>query len=173
MDDRIAKLAKVCAASMRGEETDPVWISDQARQLLVEQASFEGNALWHTLVDAGRALHDVGEYALAGEIFEQLLEHARSRKYPKLEFDALEGLGECWFYLGDHGRAMKYLNEGLALAQRLQRKHMIERFESAIEYFLSGKPKFEEGVKAPTNTERAARNRKAHVSSLLKQQRNR
>lgn len=174
MDERIAKLAKAAAASLRGEEIDPLWLYDQS-VLLLEQSSLceKTNALWHTLVDASRALNDVGEYALAGEVFEMLLQQARARLYPKLEFDALEGLAESWFYIGDQNRAFRYLQTGKELAIRLNRKSTRERFEIAIESFREGKHASMSGpIKAPTNSKRMRKNRNSSVSSLLKKERN-
>jgi len=174
MDERLSKLAKAAAASMRGEDIDPIWIYGESLELLELRESFQTNALWHTLSDSACALNDIGEYALGGEVFEALLEQARERRYPKIEFDALEGLAESWFYLGDRARAFGYLDLGLELAARLNRRRMIERFEDAIERYKEGKTVFPAaGVKAPTNTSAARKNRRAHVSSLLKKERNR
>lgn len=173
MDERICHLAKVAAASLRGEEIDAQWLYDESLSLLEKRDSYQTNALWHTLVDAGRALNDVGEYALGGEVFEQLVAQARARCYPKIEFDGLEGLAESWFYMGDHDRALQYLNLGLELASRLKRKHAIERFEDAIEHYRRSKGKCTEAAKAPADARSIRKSRKAHVSSLLKKERNR
>lgn len=174
MDERLSKLAKAAAASMRGEEIDPNWIFEESLELLELRDSFGTNALWHTLVDSACALNNVGEYALGGEIFEVLLEQARERRYPKIEFDALEGLAESWFYLGDQNRAFNYLDIGLKLATKLNRRRTIERFQDSITRYREGKTQFPAGsIKAPTNTSAARKNRRAHVSSLLKKERNR
>lgn len=173
MDERISHLAKAAKASMRGEEIDAQWLYEESLAVLEERDSYQTNALWHTLVDAGRALNDVGEYALGGEIFELLVSHARARCYPKIEFDGLEGLAESWFYMGDHDRALQYLNLGLELATRLKRKHAIERFEDDIEHYRQVKGKCSETVKAPAEAKSMRKSRKAHVSSLLKKERNR
>lgn len=173
MDDRLSKLAKVASASMRGEKVDPKWIYDESLALLEQSEAFHTNALWHTVVDSARALNDTGEYALGGEIFELLLQKARDRRYPKIEFDALEGLAESWFYLGDKDRAFQYLEVGLALATRLKRSQIIERFQDTIDQFREGKISFTGVIKAPADANTGQMKRKAHVSSLLKKERNR
>lgn len=174
MNDRLSKLAKAAAASMRGESIDPNWIYDESMALLEERDSLLTNALWHTLVDAACALNDSGEYALGGEIFEALLEHSRERRYPKIEFDALEGLAESWFYLGDHNRAFGYLDGGVKLAAKLNRPREVERFQESIGRYREGTVRFSEsgGIKAPA-TSGARKDRRAHASSLIKQQGNR
>lgn len=174
MDDRLSKLAKAAAASMRGEEIDPNWIFEESLELLDQRESFQTNALWHTLVDSACALNDIGEYALGGEVFEAVLEQARERRYPKIEFDALEGLAQSWFFLGDHNRAFVYLNTGLRLAEKLNRRRTIARFQQSIDDYREGKCHFPAGrIKAPTNTSAVRKNRHAHVSSLQKKERNR
>jgi hypothetical protein len=174
MDDRLSKLAKVAAASMRGAPVDAKWIYDESLALIQDRETFQTNALWHTLVDCARALNDVGEFALGGEIFELLLTHSRERRYPKIEFDALEGLGQSWFYLGDKDRAFQYLNTGLELAIRLKKRTAEAKFQDAIANYLSEKPAFPPGeIRAPVEGLTGKPKRRALISTLLKKERNR
>jgi hypothetical protein len=52
MDDRLSKLAKAAAASMRGAPVDAQWIYVESLALIEDREAFQTNALWHTLVDS-------------------------------------------------------------------------------------------------------------------------
>ncbi len=139
MDDRISKLAEACAVTENDEPVNSDWVYEECLALLDAYETFDSNELWSTLIDAARALNDSGEYALGGEIFESLLEHGQNRQLPKLEFDALEGLADAWFYLGDKKRAMGYLEQGLKLAIKLDKKDYIENFQISIDFYKTAK----------------------------------
>lgn len=174
MDARLSKLAKAAAASMRGAPVDAQWIYAESLALIEDREAFRTKGFWHTLLDSARALNDVGEYALGGEIFELLLNQARKRSYPKIEFYALEGLAQSWFYLGDKERALRYLDIGLKLATQLKKRVAVERFEDAVAYYHAGKGILPPGkIRAPASAGNTKPKRIAHISTLLKKERNR
>ncbi len=174
MDERLSKLAKAAAASMRGASVDSQWIYEESLALSEQSQALQTNALWRILVDCASSLNDVGEYALGGEIFELVLNHAREGPHRKIEFDALEGLARSWFYMGDKDRAFRHLDEGLELATRLRKRLAVERFQNALTNYHAGKIVFPPGkIRAPTGSGTTKPKRQAHISTLLKKERNR
>jgi hypothetical protein len=166
IDVRLSELNRVCCASFAGEPADPHWLFDEAMDLIEKRPSGADITFWRGIVEAGRALNEMGEYAIGGELFEVVVGIAREIRFPRLEFDALEGLAFSWFYLGDQTRAIKYLEYGLELAIRLERPKAAERLRLAIDNLRPGQVRFPDNLKAP-NTSPGRKSRWVHLSTLL------
>lgn len=164
---RLCELNRVCCACFAGEPADPHWLFDEAINLIECRPADADITFWRGVVEAGRTLNHMGEYAMGGELFEVIAEIARNIRFPRLEFDALEGLAYSWFYLGDRTRAIKYLDYGLKLANRLNRPVAAERLRVAIENFRSGRVLYPDDLKVP-NTSPGRKSRFVHLSTLLK-----
>jgi tetratricopeptide (TPR) repeat protein len=152
MDDelkiRLNKLHSICCDAFEGEPIDAQWLFDEAHWLMDSRPPHARLEYWRVIVEAGRAVNHLGEYALGGELFEEIIETARKIRFPRLEFDALEGLAFSWFYLGDRTRAVKYLEYGLEIATKLDRPIAADRFKVRIEKYRSGEPSFPDNLKA-------------------------
>ncbi len=168
---RLGELKRVCCECFAGESTDVHWLFDEATFLIENRPPHADFLFWHGVIEAGRALNHIGEYAIGGELFEIIIEIARRIRFPRIEFDALEGLAFSWFYLGDRTRAIKYLEYGLELATKLDRAPAADRFKVAIENYRSGQARFPENLKAP-NTSPKRPSKTVHLSTLLKRDRN-
>lgn len=139
MDERLAALAQASAAALRGEKIDARAIFDDAKLLLERREGLEISQFWKTLLKAADALNHLGEHALAGEIFESLLQQAREQRDTKVELQAIEGVAESWFKLGARERAVSYLQNGVTRATRLGRKRNVEIFQRMIAQFSEEK----------------------------------
>src|ERR1700733_5110651 len=165
---RLCELKRVCCDCFAGEPTDAHWLFNEATFLIENRPPDADFMVWRGVIEAGRALNHIGEYAVGGELFEIIIEIARKIRFPRIEFDALEGLAFSWFYLGDRNRAIKYLEYGLELATKLHRDLAADRFRVAIENYRTGQARFPDNLKAP-NTSPKRQSKNEHLSTLLKQ----
>jgi hypothetical protein len=108
---RANELRNISCEVFAGAPTDGQWLFEEALWL-IDNRSIRGSLdFWRVILEAGRAINHLGEYAIAGELFEEIIETARKIRFSRVEFDALEGVAFSWFYLGDRARAIKYLRK--------------------------------------------------------------
>jgi hypothetical protein len=80
MDDelkiRLNKLHSICCDAFEGEPIDAQWLFDEAHWLMDSRPPHARLEYWRVIVEAGRAVNHLGEYALGGELFEEIIETA-------------------------------------------------------------------------------------------------
>ena len=105
---------------MRGNNVDVTWLFNECIKVLESGDKYSSIKIDRSLIKAGRALNAAGEYSLAGEIFEKLLERTKKLGEVKLQLDVFEGFAISRFYLGDQDQAYSVLEEGTKLAATLR-----------------------------------------------------
>lgn len=126
------------AKSLRkGDSTDCKWLYNECMKVLERGDSYTTLKIDRSLIKAGRALNSAGEYILAAEIFERLLERTRIANEVKLQLDSIEGLAIAQFHIGDHDRSYGLLEEGTRLATQVRNDKWMVLFARMKAEFVS------------------------------------
>lgn len=168
MDEaEIENLRKTSVSSLKGSNVDAKFIYEEAIRL-IDETDVDFLLKSQALVVAAAALNDTGEYAMGGEVFEELLNLARAEGATTLELRCIEGLARSWFYLGDRKRAVHLLETGFARAKGIKNSDSEKWFRLAIDEIRDGRIAFPQTIKPPSHAPGVTKTKWTSLSALQK-----